>query len=92
MRFRAAGVVFLLIALLAAPAPHAADALELVVCGWDEVFILRLGASSDAKPQGVWTWRAKGRADLPQEFHGLFNSTDECRPKARTGGPSGSTS
>jgi hypothetical protein len=67
-------------ALWAAAAPRAADPLELVVCGWDEVFILRFDEGSDAKPQRVWRWRARGRADLPAELHGRFNTTDDCKP------------
>ena len=51
--------------------------VELVVCGWDEVFMLRLTGD---KPERIWTWRARGRADLPVEFHTLFNTTDECKP------------
>lgn len=78
MRLRLAAAAVLLVALAAAPSPFAADALELVVCGWDEVFILRLDAGSD--PRRVWTWRARGRADVPQELHARFNSTDECKP------------
>jgi hypothetical protein len=72
--------VVVVLAILAATAPRAADALELVVCGWDEVFILRFDGGTDATPQRVWTWRAKGRADLPGELHGRFNSTDDCKP------------
>jgi uncharacterized protein DUF6528 len=54
---------------------------ELIVCGWDEVFILDL----DATPAGrndrrVWTWRAQDRPDLPDEFKPLFRTTDECKP------------
>lgn len=51
---------------------------ELIVCGWDEVFILdtsNLGATSK-----IWSWRAAGRTDLPEEYHSLFDTTDECKP------------
>jgi hypothetical protein len=73
--------LFLAILLLlppagAAPRQPSAPA-ELVVCGWDEVFMLRLTGD---KRERIWTWRAKGRADLPSEFHTLFNTTDECKP------------
>src|SRR5215211_3031723 len=60
--------------------PHAARR-ELIVCGWDEVFILDV----EAKPAGkndrrVWTWRAQDRPELPDEFKPLFRTTDECKP------------
>ena len=45
---------------------------ELIVCGWDEVFILR--------PPGrekVWSWKAK---DTIPEAAGQFRTTDECKP------------
>ena len=60
---------------------------ELIVCGWDEVFILDLGGKPDAadgktgsNPRRVWTWRAQDRSDLPDEFKPLFKTTDECKP------------
>ena len=70
-----------------APAqPHGARR-ELIVCGWDEVFILDLEAKTDPVDAGtgrstsrVWTWRAQDRSDLPDEFKPLFKTTDECRP------------
>jgi hypothetical protein len=54
-------------------------ARELVVCGWDEVFMLNLEAGPSA-PRRTWTWRASGRADVPDEFEPLFRTTDECKP------------
>jgi hypothetical protein len=51
---------------------------ELIVCGWDEVFILELPEAGP--PHKVWSWRAAERPDLPEEFRGLFGSTDECKP------------
>lgn len=75
-----ATIVTIALATLAVPAPDTADALELVVCGWDEVFILRFDGGGETRPQRVWTWRAKGRGDLPPELYGRFNSTDECKP------------
>jgi sugar lactone lactonase YvrE len=51
---------------------------ELIVCGWDEVFILELPAKEP--PRKTWSWRAAERTDLPEEYRGLFNSTDECKP------------
>lgn len=60
--------------------PFRAASSELVVCGWDEVYILRFDGGTSSKPRRVWTWRAKDRADLPEDFKKLFNSTDECKP------------
>lgn len=56
---------------------------QLVVCGWDEVFILDLAAGEGGRPRKVWTWRAKDRTDLPDAFKPLFGSTDECKPYDR---------
>ena len=50
---------------------------ELIVCGWDEVFILEIDAHSQRK---VWSWRAKERPELPQRFRERFRTTDECKP------------
>ena len=66
--------------------PHAGRR-ELIVCGWDEVFILDLDAKPDAvngttrtNERRVWTWRAQDRSDLPDDFKPLFKTTDECKP------------
>jgi len=55
------------------PASH-----ELIVCGWDEVFIVAV--APDAAPKRTWTWRAQDRAELPDDFKPLFKTTDECKP------------
>ena len=55
-------------------------ARELVVCGWDEVYILRFDRAGEDSATRVWTWRAKGRGDMPDDIEALFNSTDECKP------------
>ncbi len=55
---------------------------EIVVCGWDEVFIID-AAKIDANgkfPAKKWIWRAKDRVDLPNDYKGLFGTTDECKP------------
>ncbi|HWQ55016.1 MAG TPA: DUF6528 family protein [Bryobacteraceae bacterium] len=44
---------------------------ELIVCGWDEVFIL--DAAADA-PRKLWSWKA------PERFGSRFRTTDECKP------------
>ena len=53
---------------------------ELIVCGWDEVFILDMEHRGQRRPTKIWSWRAEGRADLPDDFHSLFDTTDECKP------------
>src|SRR4029453_18784117 len=64
-----------------APAQPQAARRELIVCGWDEAFILYLDAKPDARNERrVWTWRAQDRSDLPDEFKPLFRTTDECKP------------
>ena len=51
---------------------------ELIVCGWDEVFIL--DASDATRPVKTWRWKAKSRSDLPQRMRTRFNMTSECKP------------
>jgi hypothetical protein len=63
-----------------APERQPANVMELVVCGWDEAFALTFDAGLGGSPRRTWSWRAKGRADLPAEFRSLFNTTDDCKP------------
>ena len=53
---------------------------ELVVCGWDEVFVLATDTRQDGPPEKVWSWRAAGRPELPDGVKGAFSRTDECKP------------
>jgi hypothetical protein len=53
---------------------------ELIVCGWDEVFILDFSKPNQEQPTKIWSWKAAERSDLPDEFKGLFGTTDECKP------------
>ena len=53
---------------------------ELILCGWDEVFILDVGALAGGNPEKLWSWRAKGRQDLPHHLSDTFHTTDECKP------------
>jgi len=53
---------------------------ELIICGWDELFILNLSRANANGHTKTWSWRAKGRLDLPQTFWSLFDSIDECKP------------
>ena len=55
---------------------------EMIVCGWDHVFIVDLNQvkTDGPLPPVKWSWRAKDQADLPDDFKNLFNTTDECKP------------
>jgi hypothetical protein len=53
---------------------------ELLVCGWDEVYILRF--TGNAEPQKVFSWKARERPELPAGFKDKFKFTDECKPVA----------
>ena len=61
--------------LFAAQAP-----VEMVLCGWDEVYILRFEGPDDSKPRKVWSWRADKTSGLPDSMFGRFATTDECKP------------
>lgn len=52
---------------------------ELVLCGWDEVFILELSHARDSLPGKVWSWKASSCKDLPDSMKARFASTDECK-------------
>lgn len=54
--------------------------MELIVCGWDEVFILDGVPPETAEPRKVWSWRAAECPSLPEEYRALFGSTDDCKP------------
>lgn len=59
---------------------------ELICCGGDEVFVLRLldqgpmRENQSVRAQKVWSWRAVDCPNLPDELRGLFRSTDDCKP------------
>lgn len=62
---------------LAASAQQPADP-ELIVCGWDEVFILVPG--DGAARRKVWSWRAADSPEIPADMQRLFRTTDDCKP------------
>lgn len=63
---------------LAQAAPLASpNSGELIVCGWDEVFILDMNSQPPAK---VWSWKAAGRPELPEAMRAKFATTDDCKP------------
>jgi len=53
---------------------------ELIICGRDEVFIWDLDKIENGIPVKTWSWKAAEQHDLPEEYKGLFGSTDECKP------------
>jgi hypothetical protein len=53
---------------------------RLILCGWDEVMVWKVGRALDAQPKTVWRWRATDREDLPREWWERFRTTDECKP------------
>lgn len=53
---------------------------DLILCGWDEVALWRLDPATGQLAQKTWSWRARGRADLPKAYWGRFDTTDECKP------------
>lgn len=59
------------------PAPHEAG---LIVCGWDEVFILAAAEDSNPSRRKVWSWRAADSPGIPPDMHALFRTTDDCKP------------
>lgn len=56
------------------------QAKQLIVCGWDEVFLWQLDSPSKGCPRKTWSWRAGERADLPLALRSRFGTTDECKP------------
>jgi hypothetical protein len=54
---------------------------ELILCGWDEVFMLDMSQPRDGRAKKVWSWQANGHAGLPwyQQKVG-FGATSECKP------------
>ncbi|MBN2288340.1 MAG: hypothetical protein JXQ83_03335 [Candidatus Glassbacteria bacterium] len=60
--------------------PSAARTDELILCGWDEVFILGIDRTGQRPPEKVWSWTAEGCPDLPDSMKPRFSTTDECKP------------
>jgi hypothetical protein len=58
----------------------AAKAEPLVLCGWDEVFVVEVSAAEKGKIEKLWSWRAADRKELPEAVRGGFRTTDDCKP------------
>ncbi len=52
----------------------------LIVCGWDEIYVLDLTDEALAAPPKTWHWKGKECLTLPEKYRGLFGSTDDCKP------------
>ena len=63
-----------------APTQPAQQETELILCGWDEVFILSLGGGSTPTHRKVWSWRVADSPEIPAELHAAFRTTDDCKP------------
>jgi hypothetical protein len=57
-----------------------AQASNLILCGWDEVYVLETTGRGDSLPRKVWSWKAKDRPELPDSIRLLFDTTDDCKP------------
>lgn len=68
-----------LILLLALAAAAGAAGRELMVCGWDEVYILSIGGPA-AAAEKVWSWKAAGQPELPARLVKNYRTTDDCKP------------
>jgi hypothetical protein len=68
------------VALADTGVPTAKAQHELILCGWDEVFILDLSGGTESQPNKVWSWRAKDRPELPSHMRDRFGTTDDCKP------------
>jgi hypothetical protein len=64
----------------AAAPREAAPEQQLIVCGWDEVFILAVGEGLAPAHRKVWSWRAGDSPEIPAEMRELFRTTDDCKP------------
>ena len=62
------------------PQAGSAGGEELILCGWDEVFILELSGPTDSLPRKVWSWKAVSCPGLPDSMKSRFGTTDDCKP------------
>ena len=68
--------LLMVLGLLGPATPAVAE--SLVVCGWDEVFVLDV--TTPTAPRKTWSWRAADRPELPEAYRSLFRTTDDCKP------------
>jgi hypothetical protein len=56
-----------------------AQAEQIILCGWDSVFIVDTSrTSTDTKP--IWIWDAKRCEQIPESLRRTFATTDDCKP------------
>lgn len=53
---------------------------ELILCGWDEVFILSLAMGPQVTGEKIWSWKAADCAEIPEAMKKSFRTTDDCKP------------
>ncbi|MFC1563085.1 DUF6528 family protein [candidate division KSB1 bacterium] len=53
---------------------------ELIICGWDEVFIIGVSQEQNGSPKKLWSWKAEDRQELPEHMRSKFKTTDDCKP------------
>ena len=54
---------------------------RLVVCGWDEVYVIEAPKSDfEGEPKKLWSWKAADCETLPEPLRSRFGTTDECKP------------
>jgi len=70
----------LLCVLLTAALATVAVADELILCGGDEVFILKLAPPGGGPPAKIWSWQAQNCFELPSHLKNSFRTTDDCKP------------
>jgi hypothetical protein len=53
--------------------------VELILCGEQEVSIIRFEDKADTTFQKVWSWYARDATGLPDSLREIFYATDECK-------------
>ena len=53
--------------------------VELIICGEQEVSIIRFENKEDTTFQKIWSWYGKDATGLPDSLREVFYATDECK-------------
>ena len=75
---RMACFAWMAVSLSASTASARAD--ELILCGWDEVFVLGTNGAGGIDTNKIWSWKAMEIDGLPEHLRDKFRTTDECKP------------
>lgn len=70
-------LIAVFLSLVLATGASRSSSRELIVCGWDEVFILDTARNPPVK---IWSWKAADRPELPASLRAKFKTTDDCKP------------